>query len=243
MSDKSRLRIQRTNTVINTKSKREDKQCVKVIGEIIPAIEEEFDVKLRWEKKIMLVDIIESLRKIYPGVSFADPTKGTSFMTPDGGVTFLVDKAGNEYPILIAEVKNQGTNDARAAEGKKKQALGNAVERLGKNVIGFRTYMLNESIFPFVCFGDGCDFADGSSILDRVLTIAMFGEMNVDHTTNEGPNGVFNRGSYYFREPAWTAEEMKEILLDVARKSVYYYFSKYGDANFVLSKRLEMARE
>lgn len=232
MARKEQLRELHNNTVINTKSKREDKQCQKVIAAIIPELEKEFNVSLRWEKRILLVDVIGSLRRIYPSVAFSDPENGASFMTPDGGVTFLKDKKGNRYPILIAEVKNQGTNDAREFEGKQKQAQGNAVERLGKNVIGFRTYMLNESIFPFVCFGDGCDFAPGSSILDRVLTIAMFGELNADHTTNEGPNGVFNRGSYYFREPYWTAEEMASILKDVARKSIYYYFSKYGDSAF-----------
>ena len=154
-------------------------------------------------------------------------------MSPDGGITFLRDHAGNLYPVLIAEVKNQGTNDAREAEGKRKQAQGNAVERLGKNVVGLRTYMLHEGIFPFVCFGDGCDFAPSSSILDRVLTIAMFGDLNVDHTANEGPNGMFNRGSYYFREAYWTASEMKAILKEVAKRSVYYYFSKYGDSSFL----------
>ena len=41
--------------------------------------------------------------------------------------------------ILISEVKSQGTNDAREKEGKSKQAMGNAIERLGKNMIGFRT--------------------------------------------------------------------------------------------------------
>ncbi len=176
--------------------------------------------------------MIASLKKKYPSVSFAEPANAASFVTPDGGMAFLVDKAGNEYPILIAEVKNQGTNDARAAEGKGKQSLGNAVERLGKNVIGFRSYMMNEGIFPFVCFGDGCDFADGSSILDRVHTIALFGEINADHTVNEGPDGIFNRGSYYFREAPWTAEEMKTVLIDVARRSVSYYFEKYGKDHF-----------
>jgi type II restriction enzyme len=43
------------------------------------------------------------------------------------------------YPVLIAEVKNQGTNDLRAEEGLLKQAKGNAIERLGKNLLGLRT--------------------------------------------------------------------------------------------------------
>lgn len=236
MARKTQLRELRKDTVINTKSKRQDKQCEKTIEKIIPELEKEFSVEIVWEKKILLTDIISHLRKTYPNVNFGNPAKDTSFMTPDGGITYIKDREDNRYPILIAEVKNQGTNDLREKEGKRKQAQGNAVERLGKNVIGFRTYMLNESIFPFVCFGDGCDFHEGSSILDRVLTIAMFGEMNADHTINEGSNGVFNRGSYYFQEPYWTSNEMEKILKEVARKSIYYYFSKYGDCSFTNRK-------
>ena len=61
----------------------------------------------------------------------------TTYLQPDGGVIYLTDRDNNMYPILIGEVKKQGTNDKREEEGKGKQAQGNAVERLGKNVIGF----------------------------------------------------------------------------------------------------------
>lgn len=120
----------------------------------------------------------------------------------------------------------------RALEGKKKQAKGNAIERLGKNVIGLRTALLRESIFPFVCFGDGCDFADDSSILDRVITIAMFGELNVEHLHNTPP---FNRGTFYFRAEPWSELEMQELSAKIAISSVYYYFSKYGENLFMYS--------
>jgi type II restriction enzyme len=118
------------------------------------------------------------------------------------------------------------------AQGKPKQSKGNAIERLGKNVIGFRTVLMHESIFPFICFGDGCDFAPDSSILDRVITISMFGELNRIRVHNEGQKGIFNRGSFYFREEKWTTDEMFEIMKDVAERSVYYYYSKYGKINF-----------
>ena len=140
---------------------------------------------------------------------------------------------GKAYPILIAEKKNQGTNDLRLAEGKGKQAKGNAIERLGKNVIGFRTAFKTESIFPFVCFGDGCDFDDDSSILDRVVTIAEFGKLNVEHLHNQGPKGDFDRGTFYFRVAEWTGNEMGDLSYKIAEKSVFYYFSKYGDEAFV----------
>lgn len=123
-------------------------------------------------------------------------------------------------------------NDLRALEGKAKQAKGNAIERLGKNVIGFRTAMKTESIFPFVCFGDGCDFDDDSSILDRVVTIAQFGKINVEHLHNQGANNEFDRGTFYFRCGEWAEDEMVELSLSIAEKSIYYYFSKYGEEGF-----------
>jgi type II restriction enzyme len=154
-------------------------------------------------------------------------------MRPDGGILFLVSENGAKFPILITEVKNQGTNELRAKEGLKKQAKGNAIERLGKNVIGFRTACLHETIFPFVCFGDGCDFADNSSILDRVTTIAMFGQLNRVRVHNEGGNCQFNRGSFFFREAQWTWQEMANTMYEIAESSIYYYFSKYGEASFL----------
>ncbi len=120
----------------------------------------------------------------------------------------------------------------RAQEGLEKQAKGNAIERLGKNVIGLRTALLRESIFPFVCFGYGCDFTPDSSILDRVTTIAMFGHLNKTYLHNQ-EGGQFDRGSFYFREARWTVEEMAKIMTDIASRSVLYYFSKYGKETFL----------
>lgn len=136
-------------------------------------------------------------------------------------------------PLLIAEVKNQGTNELRAEEGKARQAMGNAVERLGKSAIGLRAAMLSEAIFPFVCFGYGCDFDIGSSILDRVVTIAMFGQLNKTYVMNTGDQGRFNRGSFYFRREQWTEREMAEVLFDVAERGLQYYLAKHGVSQFV----------
>src|SRR3546814_17460064 len=66
-------------------------------------------------------------------------------------------------------MKRQGTNDQRALEGKGKQSQGNAIERLGKILIGFRSALQYERIMLFDCFGWGIDFAPGQSILDRVI--------------------------------------------------------------------------
>ena len=150
-------------------------------------------------------------------------------MAPDGGFLFIKNNQNDAltYPILISEVKKQGTNRLRRKEGLPKQAKGNAIERLGKNVIGLRTALMRESIFPFVCFGYGCDFEDDSSILDRVSTMAMFGRLNQIYLHNEEA-GKFDRGSFYFREEEWTVNEMFNVMKEIAARAVLYYFSKYG---------------
>ena len=151
-------------------------------------------------------------------------------MKPDGGFLYLLDKNSNKYPILIVEMKKQGTNDEVIATKGKKQASGNAIERLGKNVIGLRTWMKNESIFPFVCFGYGWDFKPESTILDRVGTIAEFGELN---TTNLHDTEHTKRGSFYFNQHPLTKKEISAILNEIAVNSVYYYFSKYSREKFI----------
>jgi type II restriction enzyme len=218
--------------VINTRSKGQEKAMVRALRTVEKSLNVKFPgIRLHHVAEWKLKDVVEKLRKNFPQVDF-HYFFDKSAMRPDGGILSLVSKAGEIYPILIAEKKNQGTNDQRALEGLRKQSKGNAIERLGKNVIGFRTAMKTESIFPFVCFGDGCDFADESTILDRVVTIAQFGKLNVEHLHNQGAKNEFDRGTYYFRVGEWTEQDMALLSFKLAEKSVYYYFSKYGEDAF-----------
>ncbi len=194
-------------------------RVISSLGTIFPKI------PLTHATDIKLNEVIQDLVKLFPQIEFSS-CRATSAMRPDGGVLFILDKDNKPYPILISEKKNQGTNDLRRKEGKPRQAQGNAIERLGKNVIGLRTALLGESIFPFVCFGDGCDFCEDSSIVDRVTTIAMFGHLNKINLYN---SGAFNRGSFFFREKEWTEDEMFEQCLTIAKSSTLYYLSKYPD--------------
>ena len=233
MAEKHRLRRNRAGTVINETSKKQEADLTVAITAVREQLVKKFPgIRLHHDSNLKLISIIASLKKSFPAIDFHSCFDASS-MRPDGGILYVVDKRGATYPILIAEKKNQGTNDLRVQEGKGKQAKGNAIERLGKNVIGFRTALLTEAIFPFVCFGDGCDFNPESSILDRVVTIAMFGKLNVEYLHNLGPQGVFNRGTFYFREAQWTAYEMTQRSMSIAEKSVFYYFSKYGQAAFI----------
>jgi len=231
MARKSDLRKQRDGTVINHRSKKDEGKLGASLDILRKKLEEEFKLKLIHEKEWKLKDVVERLRHLFPDVEFSYKFD-SSAMRPDGGILLIESVNGSRYPILITEVKNQGTNDLRANEGKPKQAKGNAIERLGKNVIGFRTALLGEQIIPFVCFGYGCDFEDSSSILDRVTTIAMFGPLNKISVVNEGEGGIFNRGSFFFREEKWSEKEMVDVMHEVAKRSIHYYFAKYGDRYF-----------
>ena len=235
MARKTQLRSQRTGTVINTTAKSQETDLIVALSNVAKYLDEKFQsIKFVHDKSWYLRDIVRELQYSHSGggVNFHYHSD-TSFIRPDGGFLYIRGKQGDNlvFPILISEVKNQGTNDLRAKEGLGRQARGNAIERLGKNLIGLRTALMRESIFPFVCFGYGCDFEEGSSVLDRVSTMAMFGELNKTHLHNL-EDGKFNRGSFYFRERQWTVAEMTTIMKDIAERSILYYFSEYGKKHF-----------
>ena len=227
MSHKNELREQRIGMIINDKSEKREGKIARANLIVSDTIRNEFKVNLKHSDNICLHNIIDILKTKYPNVEFHIRYEKSS-MRPDGGVFSLVDGQKKEHVVLITEMKNQGTNDLRAKEGKKKQAQGNAIERLGKNVIGFRMLLINEDIFPFVCFGDGCDFTPDSPILDRVSTISMFAPLNKIHVHKEGSNKKFDRGSFFFREKPSSPGEMSDIMLKISRISIEYYFNKYG---------------
>jgi type II restriction enzyme len=129
------------------------------------------------------------------------------------------------------EVQHQHQNDLSAGWGAVE--LPHALERKSECRQGMGLAMAVSAGPTLVCFGDGCDFADDSSILDRVVTIAMFGHLNKECLHNQGPKGTFNRGSFFFRVQEWSEKEMAQVCYSIAEKSVFYYFSKYGDSAFL----------
>ena len=237
MARSSQLRVQRAGTIINVTSRQQETTLIKALNKVVDYLNDKFAKRiiLAHENQWRLKDIVGELRHCFPGVDFHYHLDSSS-IKPDGGFLFITSNQNDTltYPILISEVKNQGTNDLRRKEGLPRQARGNAIERLGKNVIGLRTALMRESIFPFVCFGYGCDFEEGSSILDRVSTMAMFGRLNKIYLHNE-EGGKFNRGSFFFREEEWTVDEMFDVMKEIADRAVLYYFSKYGEDYFLKS--------
>jgi type II restriction enzyme len=232
MAKREQLRSLRKGTVINVNSSKMEKELTVALKECENFINSKYEVTLEHVSQVFLSEITELLSRDDQITTF-DYHKDSSTLRPDGGILFIKATDGKRFPILISEAKRQGTNDDRALEGLKKQAKGNAIERLGKNVIGFRAMCVNESIFPFVVFGQGIDFEEGSSILDRVSVIALFNPLNRTSVLNEGMAKNLQRGSFYFRVNKWTVDEMAKILVDISTQSIEYYFGKYGKKYFL----------
>lgn len=172
---------------------------------------------------------------------------------PDGGITEVMDRHGNWRIILVGESKHQG-NDienilAGVLQGKKKDqdfmAAGNAIERMHKNVLEIRNYMLNEKHFPYVVFLQGSNFAiesldlirpDGRVVrlehdsgmlnrIDRVTASSFSRPINTNCCENiiikvGDASHMLQTVSLYCKHHPWKAGEMAELMLGVALTSL-----------------------
>ena len=169
-------------------------------------------------------EMLDELHHKFPNEGYDEVRKSInekSFISPDGGFVFVIGKDGNKYPILIGEKKNQGTNNIRIEHGLGKQAYGNAIERLGKNVLAICGYTIPMfGMFPFICFGDGCDFHSGSTLLDRVSMCGAWVKLN---TYNIFPRkNSYGAGTFFFREKEWEFDEMYERCKHIADECITY---------------------
>ncbi|MCI5983774.1 MAG: restriction endonuclease [Firmicutes bacterium] len=218
----------------NKISKNDDKEIYIAAKRVMDYLEKRFDMEhkyekyhLEFEKSIKISDMIGFIKQKGFRSEFY-PYDESRTINPDGGIIYLVDEANNiKYPLVIAEVKHQGTNIDRIKEGKEKQAVGNAIERLGKNLTAIKAYMHYENITPFVCFGHGCDFAENSlTVLSKVWCLNEFYDINrifVNKRDNDKDHGGFAPVSMYFREEPWTIVEMFDIMKEIAEYSFRYW--------------------
>lgn len=212
----------------NILSKGDDRKIAIVMAKVIDHLNARFKLiemayYLEYVKSIKLAELIGIIKRYDKRVEFSSLTKQDSFIKPDGGILVLRKTDDEDYRriVLAVEMKHQGTNSKRIAEGLKKQSQGNAIERLGKNLIGIRATLQYEKVTPFVCFGWGDDFADGSSIRDRVITMNEFYPLNrifVSKTT-DGYSPV----SMFFREQEWQEDELFDIMKEIAEASINAY--------------------
>ncbi|WP_316867449.1 EcoRI family type II restriction endonuclease, partial [Ralstonia mannitolilytica] len=179
--------------------------------------------------------------------------KNPDTLRPDGAITEVLDRHGKWRVILVGESKHQG-NDvekilAGVLQGKNKDqdfmAAGNAIERMHKNVLELRNYMLDEKHFPYVVFLQGSNFAiesfevkrpDGRVVkvvhdsgllnrIDRVTASSLSREINQNYCENiivraGDHDHMFQIASLYCQAAPWKVGEMGEIMLDVAKTSL-----------------------
>jgi type II restriction enzyme len=120
------------------------------------------------QSKMSISQIKLYQRAVYPDCPETTPQDESTWINPDGNIWFLKTPEGKLLCIGIFEDKKQGTNDTLCCEGKKKQGCGNAIERYAKNVRASEMIFSDESIFPYVLYGSGCDFHSSESIPNRI---------------------------------------------------------------------------
>ena len=116
-----------------------------------------------WKKSIRISELIPE----YNG-------NKNCFINPDGGL-FFAKFGSKSYCFMIVEDKYQGTNDLRLSKGLPKQSLGNAIERVFKNVNASWHLFKHLPICPYIVFVAGCDFHSSETIIDRIGEISNFG--------------------------------------------------------------------
>lgn len=220
----------------NTGSKDDDKAVYAAMSACIEYPEYRFSDIMEgyyfdFQKEISFETLISFPQKAGLRKEF-DRTFGNRTIKPDGGIIFLKRHDDPDYLriILISEVKRQGTNKQRMAEGKPKQARGNAIERLGKNLAGVRAALNHEPITPFVYFGSGCDFVEDydrdAFVMSKVSMMNEFYPLNktfVFKKDGSSDKNFYAPVSMYFREDEWTAQEMFDILKEVGETALRYY--------------------
>ncbi len=220
----------------NLESKKSDKEIHKAVVDCIAYLEKRLasnlvGYRLTFTKSVSYRDLIAIIESSGQRFEF-DKTFLNREIIPDGGVVWLEKENDDTYRkvVLVSEVKKQGTNKERISEGKPKQAQGNAIERLGKNLTGIRAAMNHEKITPFVCFGWGCDFdseyTNDSFVMSKISMMNEFYPLNrtyVFKKDGSSDKNHFAPVSMYFREPEWTREEMFPIIKEVAETSLRFY--------------------
>lgn len=240
-------------SIFGEAAQKHDLSIREVTAGVLTKLAEEFpNLEFRQRTSLTKKEINEKLRSFDPRLGKALFVESAS-IRPDGGITEVRDRHGKWRIVLVGESKHQG-NDvemilAGILQGKNKDqdfmAAGNAIERMHKNVLEFRNYMLDEKHFPYVVFLQGSNFAtesfevtrpDGRVVkvvhdsgllnrIDRVTASSLSREINQNYCENiivkAGDfDHMFQIASLYCKAAPWTAGEMAKVMLDVAKTSL-----------------------
>ncbi|MGU3543363.1 EcoRI family type II restriction endonuclease [Methylobacterium sp. A52T] len=240
-------------SIFGAAAQKHDLAIREVTAGVLTKLAEEFpNLEFRLKSSLSKKDINEKLQSLDSRLGQALFVKSAS-IRPDGGFTEVMDRHGNWRTILVGESKHQG-NDvenilAGILQGKKKDqdfmAAGNAIERMHKNVLEIRNYMLNEKHFPYAVFLQGSNFAiesfdlvrpDGRVVkvehdsgmlnrIDRVTASSFSRPINKNYCENisikiKDANYMLQTVSLYCKHSPWMVGEMGEVMLEIARTSL-----------------------
>lgn len=253
-----RLRIQQELgggplSIFGAAAQKHDLAIREVTAGVLTKLAEEFpSLEFRQRNSLTKKEINEKLHGFDSRLGHALFVKSAS-IRPDGGITEVMDRHGNWRIILVGESKHQG-NDienilAGVLQGKNKNqdfmAAGNAIERMHKNVLEIRNFMLNEKHFPYVVFLQGSNFAiesfdlvrpDGRVVrvehdsgmlnrIDRVTASSFSQNINTNHCENiiikaGHHTHMLQTVSLYCKHDPWKAGEMAKLMLGIAKTSL-----------------------
>ena len=201
-SDLLRVRQQKIGGgkgISSTKSKLLESNLYNTVNVLLlPKLQKLYpSINFTLERRIYKYQIASNIGKVNWKSESINP-----YIQPDGGVLYA-EIDGNKLPILVSEAKQQGTNDKRKLEGKEKQSLGNAIERSCKNYLELKGFFTPYDYFPYHMFLSGCDFVNGSSIIDRLDVLTNYEKRNKEYTFHSD-----SLTSIWMREKMWTIDEI-----------------------------------
>jgi len=230
MSSSTKLRETHTKlgggkNIFNKIAKGQEAVVSDCVDQVIDEVQKEYpDLEFRRKDILKKTEIAEALNNGYR------PENDKSFVKPDGGIIEV--KIGKSwYPLLISEMKKQGTNQEREKEGKKKQAKGNAIERASKNVDEFRLWCANKKLnyFPYVMFASGCDFHVGSTIYDRCDPLTSYKPRN---NINILTDCRIQPATLFIQEKSWTRTEVLKRLRECIDVTLNHILQMKKGKNF-----------
>ena len=201
--------------VKNIESKQDDRQLYEVSEEVLKMLQKLFPSQKDsfYLTKVISYGTIGRLKNIPIDSQYKD-----NCASPDGGIIWW-----RNYPLVISEAKRQGTNKAREEEGKSRQAIGNAIERLGKNLVIYRKLYRDEEIFPFICFCRGCDFGHPYT-LSKLYGMNDMHEIGDYYYRNVGQDQPFS--CIYTPMENFDTQYLQMKIFKMAINSLYYFSQK-----------------
>jgi len=227
MSNSEKLRETQTGqcNIFNTCARNQENPVREASYKIVNDLRATFgENAIGFDKEIKKVDLKKY--SVNPDLFGSNFEKKTSAIKPDSGIIFYrINEI--KFILLASEAKKQGTNDIRIAEGKKKQAQGNAIERAFKNFSEICVLSDGYGITPYSLFCSGCDFEVGSSIRDRLSSMTRHMNYNEIYLKDLSYGDYRKRGSVFVRKDKWTLEEIFNINRRIAFLAAAHLLDKF----------------